>query len=148
MILDSQQQHSKRMRNSVLRKRAGSLLEETATTTEHMTTALSQLFFPWRSPSSPAHTAVQRWIPPCGHRGVRLSSAEEKEWGGVSEGGEIEERRKKKRGSSAAVRNEQPKICSACTVNSSSDCDGLTATAEVGSMWVSSVLFTPSALRQ
>ena len=85
------------MRNSALRRQAGSLLEETATTTEHMTRALSQLFFPWRSPSSPALTAVQRWIPPCGQRGVRLSSTEEKERRGAREGGEIEEHRKKRR---------------------------------------------------
>ncbi|KAK5861762.1 hypothetical protein PBY51_017215 [Eleginops maclovinus] len=62
------------------------------TTTEHMTGALSQLFLPWRSPSSPTHTAVQSWISPCGHRGDRLSSAEKKErgrrQGGLGDGGE------------------------------------------------------------
>ncbi|KAK5891795.1 hypothetical protein CesoFtcFv8_012235 [Champsocephalus esox] len=101
-----------------------------------MTGALSQLFLPWRSPSSPAHTAVQSWISPCGHRGDRLSSAEEKERGseeGVREGREMEEKAHK-RGSRAAVRNEQPKICSGCSVNSSSDCSGVTAPAEVGSI--------------
>ena len=68
--------------------------------------------------------------------------SEEEEWGRVGRW-----RRKKKEGARAAVRNEQPKICSGCTVNSGSDCSGLTAPAEVGSIWASSVFCSPCALQ-
>ncbi len=50
-------------------------------------------------------TAVRRWIPPCGHRGAKLSSAEEKERGGVTEGGVVEE--KKEGATQPCVTNNQ-----------------------------------------
>lgn len=60
----------------LLRSQAGFLLEETTTTeAEHMTRALRQLYFPWRSQFSPAYTAVRRWMPPCSQRGAELSLA-------------------------------------------------------------------------
>lgn len=74
---------------------AGSFLKET--TTEHMTGALRQLFFPWRSERTPAYTAEQSWIPSCGHRVARLSLAEEKEQGEASEGAREGARVRKRR---------------------------------------------------
>lgn len=85
---------SNQMCDSASEDPAGSFLKET--TTEHMTGALRQLFFPWRSKLSPAYTAEQSWIPSRGHRVARLSLAEEKEQGEEREGGregeEVEEK--------------------------------------------------------
>lgn len=80
---------SNQMCDSAPEDPAGSSLKET--TTEHMTGALRQLCFPWRSEPSPAYTAEQSWIPSCGHRVARLSLAGEKERGGVREGEERNE---------------------------------------------------------
>lgn len=78
---------SNQMCDSASEDPAGSFLKET--TTEHMTGALRQLFFPWRSKLSPAYTAGQSWIPSCGHGVARLSLAEEKEQGEAREGGRV-----------------------------------------------------------
>lgn len=131
----------------LLGSQAGSLLEETVTTTEHVTMALWQRFLPSFSHLSPACLQqCSAGYPPCGHRGARLSLVVEKEQGDMREGGWGSGGGEKRR-SSAAMRNEQPQICSGCTVNSGSDCSGLTAPAEVGRIWASSVFVLPMPCR-
>ncbi|CAB1427679.1 unnamed protein product [Pleuronectes platessa] len=129
-----EQEHSERMRNSAPEKagRQASLLEETATT-EHMTGAPSQLFLLWRSAPSLAHTQGPRagYHPAViGETGLAQPRRRSEEDGRV--GGEMEE--EEEEGAARPCVTNRHKICSGCTVKSSSDWSGLTAPAEVGSV--------------
>lgn len=104
----SSQHHGKQMRYSASEeggRQAGHLLEETAaaaTTTEHMTRESCEPAPPGALPPPPRTQRCGSGYPLCGHRGARLSSAEEKEREGVKEGG------REGRGDGGEKRRERP----------------------------------------
>ncbi|KAF3839225.1 hypothetical protein F7725_017942 [Dissostichus mawsoni] len=103
-------------------------------TTEHMTGALSPLFLPGVLHPPPHIQRCRAGSPPAviGETGLAQPRRRSEEARKESRRAGRWRRTGGERGRRAAVRNEQPKICSGCTVNSSSDCSGVTAPAEVG----------------